>query len=65
MNELYFPSKFNNYLVVHEEPEHITYFCMDSFVYRKVFFFPLIDFVQYKINEHKMHLLNMSHNIIL
>ena len=25
INEEYFPTKFDNYLAVHEEPEHITY----------------------------------------
>jgi len=26
INAEYIPSKFDNYLVVHEEPEHLTYF---------------------------------------
>jgi len=26
INEEYFPTKFDNYFVVHEELEHITYF---------------------------------------
>jgi len=43
----YLSTKFDNYLAMHEEPEHITYFRTHhsawTVLYMETFFFPLID----------------------
>jgi len=44
---LFFPTRLDNYLAVHEESEHITYFrtyrSAWTVLYTIVFLFPLID----------------------
>ena len=54
----YFPTKFDNYLAVHEESEHITYFRPPTvphgqFCKWKLFFFPLIDRLVYTIQSNQ------------
>ena len=44
LNKAYFPTKFDNYLAVHEEPEHITHvrtYRSACFVHANVFSFRL------------------------
>ena len=58
INAEYIPTKFDNYLVVHEEPEHITYFRTNisawTVLYMETFFFPLIDRVVCTIQSYQI-----------
>ena len=52
INEEYFPTKFDDYLAVHEEPEHITYFRTYGSAWTVLYMETLFLYINRKIGVH-------------